>query len=175
MDAAARSNSWTEHEDSELRRMCGEGASFRSIGARIGRTKNAAIGRALRLGLKQMVLEPKRKSALATPPQPKPPKPKLNYGYGSKHNQTPPEIIAARKQAAIEQAAAVTSPPPACDQNIPRKQRRSLFELDNSTCRWPVGDVGSPSFFFCGGMANNADGRIYCAHHMHAAFPYRRT
>src|SRR5262249_24303286 len=34
---------------------------------------------------------------------------------------------------------------------IPIGQRRTILELNEQTCRWPVGDPGSTDFFFCGG------------------------
>src|SRR5581483_11416960 len=45
----------------------------------------------------------------------------------------------------------------------PRAPRRSLLELTDATCRWPVGDPQHPEFFFCGAppRANSP----YCAAH----------
>lgn len=45
---------------------------------------------------------------------------------------------------------------------IPAGQRKTFMQLTEKTCRWPVGDVGSPDFFFCGGEALSGP---YCAHH----------
>ena len=44
---------------------------------------------------------------------------------------------------------------------IPIGQRRTLLELNEDTCRWPIGDPGSPEFFFCGGKP--VTGLPYCA------------
>jgi GcrA cell cycle regulator len=42
-------------------------------------------------------------------------------------------------------------------------RRLTLLELQKRTCRWPVGDPGTPEFFFCG---NETDGeRPYCPIH----------
>lgn len=46
---------------------------------------------------------------------------------------------------------------------IPQSQRRSLLDLEPHHCRWPVGDVGTPDFFFCG--ADKAEGSSYCPVH----------
>src|SRR5512139_1073069 len=53
--------------------------------------------------------------------------------------------------------------PSIVDLEIPQEQRRTLLELTEHTCRWPVGDVGEPGFFFCGAepMAEHP----YCAAH----------
>jgi len=49
------------------------------------------------------------------------------------------------------------------DARIPRRQRRSLFELSDDTCRWPVGDPRFSRFFFCG--AQPLRNKPYCAEH----------
>jgi len=43
--------------------------------------------------------------------------------------------------------------PIAFDNVVPMNQRRTLLELTEDTCHWPVGDPGSSEFFFCGGKA----------------------
>ncbi len=55
--------------------------------------------------------------------------------------------------------------------NIPPAQRRSILDLRNDSCRWPVGDPASADFFFCG--ADALAGRPYCAEHCTRA--YRRA
>jgi GcrA cell cycle regulator len=57
------------------------------------------------------------------------------------------------------------------DAQIPLAQRRSLFALNDHTCRWPVGEPASPSFFFCGGAVLR--NKPYCA--AHCARAYRRA
>jgi hypothetical protein len=47
-------------------------------------------------------------------------------------------------------------------------QRRSLLELSDDTCKWPVGDPATPDFFYCGAPAHN--GRPYCEHHCLRAY-----
>src|SRR5262245_54048564 len=60
------------------------------------------------------------------------------------------------------------------DARIPRRQRRSLLELNDETCSWPVGDPRSSRFFFCG--AQPLRNRPYCAEHSARAArrPWRR-
>lgn len=52
---------------------------------------------------------------------------------------------------------------PGLDADIPCAQRRSLLELTDGACRWPVGDPIHPDFFFCGAEA--LQGTPYCAAH----------
>jgi GcrA cell cycle regulator len=56
----------------------------------------------------------------------------------------------------------------AIDLNIPPAQRRSLLELGNESCRWPVGDPARGDFFFCGrqSLAHHP----YCADHCARAY-----
>jgi GcrA cell cycle regulator len=56
------------------------------------------------------------------------------------------------------------------DARIPRRQRRSLPELNDETCSWPVGDPRSSRFFFCG--AQPLRNKPYCA--ANCARAYRR-
>jgi GcrA cell cycle regulator len=51
---------------------------------------------------------------------------------------------------------------------IPIGQRRTLMELTEATCRWPIGDPGTPEFFFCGG--NTLQGLPYCHYHSRIAY-----
>ncbi|MET4247523.1 GcrA family cell cycle regulator [Bradyrhizobium sp. LA6.7] len=57
-------------------------------------------------------------------------------------------------------------PPSVVDVQIPVEQRRSLFQLNDACCHWPVGDPRDADFFFCGApKANDAD-VPYCASHL---------
>ena len=58
--------------------------------------------------------------------------------------------------------------PVAYDNVVPMSQRRTLLELTEDTCHWPVGDPGNPEFFFCGGKS--ISGLPYCAHHSRIAY-----
>jgi GcrA cell cycle regulator len=49
------------------------------------------------------------------------------------------------------------------DRLIPRGQRRTIMQLNERTCRWPVGDPTEPGFFFCGGVTEH--GWAYCPMH----------
>jgi GcrA cell cycle regulator len=51
---------------------------------------------------------------------------------------------------------------------IPIGQRRTLLELTEDTCRWPIGDPASPEFFFCGGKPLTS--LPYCGYHSRVAY-----
>lgn len=47
-------------------------------------------------------------------------------------------------------------------ESIPVGQRKTFMQLESGDCKWPIGNVGSPDFFFCGGGAISGP---YCAYH----------
>lgn len=51
---------------------------------------------------------------------------------------------------------------------IPQEQRKSILELSNAVCRYPIGEPGSGDFFFCGGDTN--DNPPYCTFHSRVCF-----
>lgn len=60
------------------------------------------------------------------------------------------------------------------DTDIPAEQRRAFRQLaERGECKWPIGDPGTPEFFFCGGKAFETS--PYCTAHHHRAFGYMPT
>lgn len=98
-------------------------------------TRNAVIGKLLRLGLQRG------------------------------HNVFRPSLKPTTKPVAPGEPIALNP------DDIPAAQRCSLLELTNRTCRFPYGDVGEASFFFCGDpTASLLDGQPYCPTHAAIAF-----
>jgi GcrA cell cycle regulator len=62
---------------------------------------------------------------------------------------------------------------PLVDAGVPPEQRRSILQLNDRTCRWPVGDPASSDFFFCG--AAPLAGQAYCATHWRPRLPTARA
>jgi GcrA cell cycle regulator len=51
------------------------------------------------------------------------------------------------------------------------KRGKSLLELTNETCRWPIGDPTSKNFHFCGELgADLEQGIPYCERHRQRAY-----
>lgn len=46
--------------------------------------------------------------------------------------------------------------------------RKTLIDLQQDDCRWPIGNPRDPDFFFCG--KHVVEGLPYCAYHCHVAF-----
>lgn len=76
-----------------------------------------------------------------------------------------------------DESDGVTDCASADDQQIPEAQRRQLVELNDETCKWPVGTVGEPDFFFCGARTASRHGDLgqrvrlpYCPQHCRRAY-----
>lgn len=52
--------------------------------------------------------------------------------------------------------------------NTPNKEFLSLTDLDNHTCRWPIGDPKDENFHFCGKKVRL--GQTYCEEHAAIAY-----
>jgi GcrA cell cycle regulator len=148
---------WTEERVELLKKLWAEGHSASKIAAELGGvTRNAVIGKVHRLGL----------SGRARPPStaaPRQRKPKTQSGMRVSRP-------ALRGNTALAHAYDYEPEPEPefVDNVIPLGQRRSLLELKENTCRWPIGDPGDPDFFFCGG--STMGGLPYCAHHCRIAY-----
>ncbi len=157
---AARSNiansSWDDGRIADLRRLWDAGLSAAQVAAALGGFdhchdggRSAVIGKIHRLGAEG---RPKRTK----------PKPKL---------QTRHIARALLNRAAKAKQAPEVEAQPEPELFIPCGQRCTLLDLEpyDEKCRWPIGDPGSPDFFFCGGKAVGP----YCAYHGRIAYEPR--
>jgi GcrA cell cycle regulator len=56
-------------------------------------------------------------------------------------------------------------------QDVTIKRGKSLLELTNETCRWPIGDPAKESFHFCGEFGADLEQDIpYCERHRQRAY-----
>jgi GcrA cell cycle regulator len=150
--------SWTDERVEQLKKLWSDGLSASQIAAELGGiTRNAVIGKVHRLGLSG-----RAKSTSSTAPrQRKPRAPSHMVRIGRS---------AIRGNTALAQAYEIEADiePELIENVIPIGQRRTILELNEQTCRWPVGDPGSGDFFFCGG---NALATLpYCAYHSRIAY-----
>ena len=156
---------WTKQRTRVLRRRWSQGARVREIAAELGHgiTYNAVIGKIHRLGISDRSPyggAPGRRYAANTRPADKPVHaPRAAWWF--RKGPLPSWVVNARPY--VETVGA--------DARIPRRQRRSLLELNDETCSWPVGDPRSSRFFFFCGAQPLCD-KPYCA--AHCARAYRR-
>ena len=148
---------WTDERVELLKKLWAEGLSASQIAAELGGiTRNAVIGKVHRLGLSG-----RAKSPSSSAPRPR-------------KARSPSMMRISRPQSRGNTALAHAfdyepeAEPEFVDNVIPMGQRRTILELTEDTCRWPVGDPGSPDFFFCGGQTHNTT--PYCSHHCRIAY-----
>jgi len=143
--------SWTDERVETLKKLWAEGHSASRIAAELGGiTRNAVIGKVHRLGLSG-----RAKSPSSAAPRPRKPRAAAHMLRISR-----PSI---RGNTALAHAFELDMEPEAqpIDNVIPIGQRRSLLELTEDTCRWPIGDPGSADFYqpavlrlpFAGGLS----------------------
>jgi GcrA cell cycle regulator len=150
--------SWTDERVELLKKLWSDGLSASQIAAELGGiTRNAVIGKVHRLGL----------SGRAKSPSSAAPRQRKTRTHTHMLRVTRPAV---RGNTALAHAYEyeVEAEPELVDNVIPMGQRRTLLELSEETCRWPIGDPGSAEFFFCGGAS--VTGLPYCAYHSRVAY-----
>ncbi len=146
--------SWTDERVERLKKLWTDGLSASQIAAELGGvTRNAVIGKVHRLGL----------SGRAKSPSSSTPRPRKVRSGGHMLRVSRPSI---RGNTALAYDYDVEPEPELIE--IPVEQRKTLLQLNEHTCRWPIGDPGSPEFFFCGGETVNE--LPYCSYHSRVAY-----
>src|SRR5690606_13892635 len=127
-----------------------------------GITRNAVMGKVHRLGLSG-----RAKAPSAGTPRPRKPRPAAQFTRTSPRPATRGNTALATHALAF--AEPVAEPEPELIDNIgPIGQRCTILLLTEATCHWPVGDPGSPDFYFCGGKSTTW--QPYCAYHCRIAY-----
>jgi GcrA cell cycle regulator len=149
---------WTDERVENLKKLWGEGLSASQIAAELGGiTRNAVIGKVHRLGL----------SGRAKSPTSAAPRPRKARAHTHLMRVSRPAV---RGNTALAHAYDFEPEPEPelVDNVIPLGQRRTILQLTEDTCRWPIGDPGSNEFFFCGGPSMT--GVPYCTFHSRVAY-----
>jgi len=145
--------SWTDERVEQLKKLWADGLSASQIAAELGGiTRNAVIGKVHRLGL----------SGRAKSPSSGVPRARKPRSSGMMRVSRP----SMRGNTALAYEYEIEPEPELID--IPVEQRKTLLQLTDKTCRWPVGDPGGGEFYFCGGEA--ATDLPYCTHHSRIAY-----
>jgi GcrA cell cycle regulator len=148
--------SWTDERVELLKKLWTDGLSASQIAAELGGiTRNAVIGKVHRLGLSGRAKSP----SSSVPRVRKPRTHMMRVPRASMRGNTALALAFEMEQ----------EPEPELIENIiPIGQRRTLLELNEDTCRWPIGDPASAEFFFCGGKP--LTGLPYCSYHSRVAY-----
>jgi GcrA cell cycle regulator len=149
---------WTDERVELLKKLWADGLSASQIAAELGGiTRNAVIGKVHRLGLSG-----RAKSPSSSAPRPRKPRTHSHMLRVSRPAVRGNTALATHIEYDIE-------PEPELIENIiPLGQRCSILELTESKCHWPIGDPGTPEFFFCGG--SSLEGMPYCSYHSRVAY-----
>ena len=189
---------WTDEMVEELKKLWAEGVTTGEIGRRLNISKNSIVGKVHRLGLSGRPSPIKKKSDTEkTENSDKPvkqPKEKKSTTKNVKETKPEPQKKSEKETSApvkntkdteikkISKPEVATLPPVTTDEediklakslNVPNKtptksENLSLVELDNHTCRWPIGDPKDDNFHFCGRKIRL--GQTYCEEHAAIAY-----
>ena len=176
---------WTDQMVEDLKIMWQQGLTTAEIGKRLGVSKNSIVGKVHRLGLSGRPSPIKKKEdKSSTPVENKKTAPEkkaksekseviktakepAKIKESSKNNENVKiEITAAPVKPVIKEEAKIKE----CQKSDFDKSGRavSLTELDNHTCRWPIGDPKDENFHFCGRKVRI--GQTYCDEHSLIAY-----
>lgn len=140
---------WTDEKIVTLKTMWATNKSASVIGAELGFSRNAIIGKARRLRLEERPQNhaahraPRARSNIQRPPAM--PRPKQTHQEAPMFECEPiPDTVEDRTDAAC-----------------------SIFELTPESCRWPCGDPASHDLYFCGRPKKEGP---YCPGHSTIAF-----
>lgn len=153
MAAAHNAFDWDDNTVLKLRQLWDEGHSTSEIGRRLGVSKNAAVGKAHRLGL------PARPTPIRThdPSAPRPKRP-------------PPHTTVPKLQNLVTLVSAPATKPPPAEPRAPREPlaRRVSAIIGDKPCCWPIGEPGTRGFRYCDCPA--LVGKPYCPEHAELAY-----
>ncbi len=167
--------SWTDERVETLKTLWGEGQSASQIAKVLGGvTRNAVIGKVHRLGLaSRATAKPETaKAAKKEPAAAKKPKLKTVEKAEPAAAKEKPKPVTTHKPPVVTS----TFPhPPAPSEPLvdlvdvdAAAKKLSLLELNERTCKWPIGDPSKGEFYFCGHPAD--PGKPYCSSHVAAAY-----
>ncbi len=138
--------SWTEEKVAKLKELWGKGNTASQIAEIIGGiSRNAVIGKAHRLNLSAKI-----KTRIATSSQ------NFDNSTSEKNNQT---IRRGRKNKFKSLII---------DKDFEPENPKQLEELDENSCKWPIGHPDEKSFYFCG--RSSLKDFSYCKLHLLYAY-----
>ncbi len=155
-------NEWPPERIAELKRLFNDGLSFAQIASYLALTRMAVIGKCNRLGLRRVLLSKVRSDGAKAGHLIR----KLRCDPTK--NKTFNKLVSGPKVNSVE-----LPPPLESDLAIPKRRRKQIATLGPRDCKFPIGDPGSPSFFFCGAV--KLDLLPYCAEHARRCFVPARS
>ena len=137
--------SWNEEKVEKLKELWGKGSTASQIAEIIGGiSRNAVIGKAHRLNLSSKI---KTRNASSS----------QNFDNSSKENSSKQRIARKSKFQSL-----------IIEKDFEPENPKKLEELDESSCKWPIGHPEEQSFYFCG--RSSLKDFSYCKLHLLYAY-----
>ena len=189
---------WTDEMVESLKKMWEEGLSTGEIGRRLGVSKNSIVGKVHRLQLvarpspikkkddnsspsakkdkttaKTQTKEPVKQIKESTSKQSAKPtekiQPEVKPAKTQPQPKSAPKIETATKVAKdVESDTFINVSIPVVHNPKKPGDKITVTDLDNHTCRWPIGDPKDENFHFCGAPVKI--GQTYCEEHAAIAY-----
>lgn len=161
--------SWTDERVEMLTNLWAEGLSASQIATQLGGvSRNAVIGKVHRLKLSSRGRtpsnQPRHKKTVRSDGATRP---SVRNG-GSRRTVTTVIGATALQQQFETDAVARPVIKRAVDVVVPISRRLALVELNEKTCKWPIGDPLREDFHFCGNESGETG--PYCNYHASLAF-----
>jgi GcrA cell cycle regulator len=179
MVSGAQSAGWTDERVETLKKLWMEGLSASQIAGELGEgvTRNAVIGKVHRLKLSARA-KPTNSTPRARPasrPAPRrvasPSAGLSGMGGASKMRSSMPRPQSVGATALAHDPQLETElyvAPAVAELFIPEDKRLNLLQLNEHTCKWPIGDPLSKDFYFCG--QHSLETGPYCEFHSRRAY-----
>ncbi|MFI0844253.1 GcrA family cell cycle regulator [Mesorhizobium sp. IMUNJ 23232] len=159
---------WTDERVETLRKLWSEGLSASQIAAQLGGvSRNAVIGKVHRLKLSGRGRANPAPARQKKPAQPVAAKPAPRPAPAGR--TVAPSIGATALQTQFDAEPLVRHVDRSAeDVVVPISRNLQLIQLNERTCKWPIGDPLAEGFHFCGNDC--AESGPYCRYHARIAF-----
>jgi GcrA cell cycle regulator len=152
---------WNDERVEQLKKLWADGLSASQIAAQLGEvTRNAVIGKVHRLGLATRASSNRTNNSRLRLRQAQPRRAVQRQRVSNVANTAFRQML----EADLSQSPVSTIE----EIEIPPAERKTLQQLTEGMCRWPIGDPQKPDFHFCG--RNKVTGLPYCEAHARRAY-----